>query len=403
MNSEATKLIIKRQEETKALGGPEAYRLHALQHLQLKTVVKESHATTVHALAFNHASPNCSNLFATVGADQATVYDDSHMADYIGVVVHFVNEKTQHASGGDLSICTWINSSGWSPHPHGDACLAVAGSDPTISIISVVEAAVVKLLQGHSKDVIDLSAAPAHPNLLVSLSKDGNIRLWNVPEETCISSCTVNDAVSVALSPDASSIMVGTSRGRIMRYTITTTTTTVDEGSREEFKTQGGIGHTDPIDCLRFLPNNRIATKSSDGRMFVWSLASGEQLAAWKVPGSNQFSIRCRFSTTADGKYVSVGNGTGDCYVYDSETGKREAHVSAIRVSAPVRACALSEDCRHLVAAVGKGFVFRFEYLAGGKNKDGEDSGSGSGEEENKNDNVGEGVEDDDVAEAMHA
>ena len=60
--------------------------------------------------------------------------------------------------------------------------------------------------------------------------------------------------------------------------------------------------------------------------------------------------------------------------MYDSTTGKREAHVSAIKVSAPVRACGLSKDCRHVVAAIGKGFVFRFEYLGEDTQVDSEDA-----------------------------
>lgn len=31
---------------------------------------------------------------------QVTVYDDSHMGDYIGVIVHFTNTPTEHAAGG---------------------------------------------------------------------------------------------------------------------------------------------------------------------------------------------------------------------------------------------------------------------------------------------------------------
>ena len=33
-----------------------------------------------------------------------------------------------------------------------------------------------------------------------------------------------------------------------------------------------------------------------------------------------------------------------------------------MQISAPVRACALSEDCRHLLAVLGNGYIFRFEY-----------------------------------------
>ena len=56
------------------------------------------------------------------------------------------------------------------------------------------------------------------------------------------------------------------------------------------------------------------------------------------------------------------GNTTGDVYVYDSSDGKRMSHVAPIKVSAPVRACGLSPDCRHLLAVIGNGFIFRFEY-----------------------------------------
>ena len=32
------------------------------------------------------------------------------------------------------------------------------------------------------------------------------------------------------------------------------------------------------------------------------------------------------------------------------------------QISAPVHACGLSEDCRHLLAVLGNGYIFRFEY-----------------------------------------
>lgn len=154
----------------------------------------------MHALAFNHTQPELHNLFATVGKDQATVYDDEHMADYLGIVVHFANGQTEHTAGGvrgargcwareasslrrsrpreestpvtlpallasaplllqELQACCWLNTSGWTEHPHGDACLAVAGADPNISVISTVEAAVTKLLKGESCALCALSTA----------------------------------------------------------------------------------------------------------------------------------------------------------------------------------------------------------------------------------------------------
>lgn len=55
-------------------------------------------------------------------------------------------------------------------------------------MISVVEACITRLLRGHTKEVVDLAATAAAPRLLLSLSRDGNLRLWDVPSETCLSS-----------------------------------------------------------------------------------------------------------------------------------------------------------------------------------------------------------------------
>lgn len=37
-------------------------------------------------------------------------------------------------------------------------------------------------------------------------------------------------------------------------------------------------------------------------------------------------------------------------------------HALCVQISAPVQACTMSEDCRHLLAAIGNGYIFRYEY-----------------------------------------
>ena len=156
------------------------------------------------------------------------------MGDHVGVVCHFTNAPSTHAPGGELAAAAWLSAAGWSKQPAGDACLAVAGADPNISgarqglalggcvqqfmwwvqqqpchgsgfprraarparpqqprdapcaaaVISVAEAQVTHLLRGHARDVAELAAAGGGaPRLLASLSKEGNLRLWDVPRE----------------------------------------------------------------------------------------------------------------------------------------------------------------------------------------------------------------------------
>ena len=90
------------------------------------------------ALAFNTLDTQCGNLFATVGRDQAAVYDDQHMGDFIGVVVHFVNQPTPHTKGGVrpvawrtrdrymmlLGVAGWLAR--WTNFKLGRACSATA-------------------------------------------------------------------------------------------------------------------------------------------------------------------------------------------------------------------------------------------------------------------------------------
>lgn len=46
---------------------------------------------------------------------------------------------------------------------------------------------------------------------------------------------------------------------------------------------EGSSRHMEALDCIRFLPGGRLASKSRDGRMCVWDLAARRQLATWKV------------------------------------------------------------------------------------------------------------------------
>ena len=45
------------------------------------------------------------------GGEQATVYDDMHLGDYIAVVLNFVNKRTAHAAGGVCLLLSHISHS----------------------------------------------------------------------------------------------------------------------------------------------------------------------------------------------------------------------------------------------------------------------------------------------------
>jgi hypothetical protein len=78
---------------------------HARLHGPSCPLPQESHGQPIRCLEFNHTSPQLSNLFATVGRDQATIYDDSHLGDFVAIVVHFTNAQTPYHKGGVRPMC----------------------------------------------------------------------------------------------------------------------------------------------------------------------------------------------------------------------------------------------------------------------------------------------------------
>eukprot|EP00877_Chromochloris_zofingiensis_P014113 jgi/Chrzof1/8956/Cz03g30180.t1 len=376
MNSETTAFLKHLARDVQGHGGLQGFRRHVLNNLKLKTVIKESHCSPIHQLCFNLSQLDCRNLFATVGKDQATVYDDLHMGDYIGVVANYAVNESGEEPSQEFLACTWLSSKGWTQHPEGDAYVAIGGTDDTISIISVVEAKVIRQLSGSHAEVTELSAADDQPGLLLSSSKDGVVRLWSVMDEECLATVPA-DAFAAALHPSGHYFLSCTRTGKLYKWQLThqpidgapSSASSApyqlkEDISKELLRLPGHEGAT--IDCMRFINADRLVTKTHDGRMHVYDTNSWEAVAHWRVPGCSQaaasYSGRCSFGHTRDGNFICVGNSKGSTFVFDATTGCQVCRADAIRVEGPVRSCGLSEDCRHLLAVVGNGFIFRFEY-----------------------------------------
>jgi WD40 repeat protein len=138
-----------------------------------------------------------------------------------------------------------------------------------IQVISVVEGEVISQLHGHTSSVTDLSAPTTSncPAQLLSLSADGNLRLWNVVQCTCLCSLSAN-AVSAVMSQQGTCFYTGHKGGKISCWEIPGLTgpshhhghtdgpaghTVITlEPVRSQLALEGGL--TDTVDCLKLLP-----------------------------------------------------------------------------------------------------------------------------------------------------
>ncbi|KAL6778084.1 hypothetical protein ACKKBG_A16860 [Auxenochlorella protothecoides x Auxenochlorella symbiontica] len=362
MNQGETQSNRARETEVKLLGGLDAYRRHALANLRLKTVIKESHGGAVTGLACCSATPGAGNLVASIGSNHATVYDGTHLADHVSVAVQFVNSATAHTPGGNLRAATWLHPMPETTEPgcHGNARLAIAGDDAAVSIISMAEARVTTLLQGHVAAVTDLAANPSQPGALAALSSDGSVALWDLGSERQRGPCSTSHAASLAWSPDGECLLVGTRRGKLWKLSPSGSADIAWDKTELPLPSKAGF-QSAALDCLRPLQGGRLAIKAADGRMAVLSWPSLEPVATWRVPDGTYPGSG--LAATPDGNYIAVGNMLGRSFVHCTATGKCLAAVEPVRLHEPVTSVALSSDCRHLWVALGLGFIFRYEYL----------------------------------------
>ncbi|WZN64160.1 WD_REPEATS_REGION domain-containing protein [Chloropicon roscoffensis] len=347
----------------------------------VRTVVRESHNEPITRVLFNRTKAgNSSNLFATVGGNQCTVYDSRHFGAFVGMVVHYVHPEGE----GELTCLAWSELGGQSAHPKGDEEVAVGTSAGDVLVISVVEAAVTKKLVGHAKPVTHVASSAARPGRLLTLSRDGTARLWSVSEERCLAVFEVGAATSsIAWSPSGGWFVAGTSSGALQQWFVPES---LEEGQQEAYvkkvagesfrklQQEGGAGlHREEIDCVvfagrGFAGRQRVVTKSVDGRISAWDAPDASdandqvtQRGSWKVPGS----IKCysRLDATSDGAYIACGNSGGQVFVYDARGGDCVAKLEPHRLRQEVTCCAISDDHQDVISTLGDGYLFRYRHL----------------------------------------
>ena len=397
MNSPQRHLRRAREAEEQAATDLKRLKTSFLEKVIPKTIVREQCNPTsklersVRALVFNHLPGNCGNLFATIGGDFATVYDDEHFGDHVAVVCQFKNEATDHTKGGDLTAVCWVDPSGYTAHELGDATLAVAGGDDNaVQVISFADGRVVSLMKGHTCSILAVAAGSSeggHPERLVSLDAAGNAVVWNWRTQAKLGAFQVGDAISLAVNPDGSGVYTGHKGGFVKAWTLPES---LDE-IPEKGIALGVVCHgKNPVDCLRVTPG-KLFSKSVDGTIGVLDLGSGKTVQTWKVEDCVKPSAKdlldglTGFGVDPAGEFLAVGNGEGEVATYDVATGQVIKIVEADRDFKHlnlVRAAGVSRDCRHVHAAFGPGIVWRFEVVPELDDEDDGTEGPGTPPEE---------------------
>ncbi|KAG2189043.1 hypothetical protein INT44_004185 [Umbelopsis vinacea] len=375
---------VKTEHETEELSKEERQE-RVFANLRLRRIVKENHGSDINQLSFffnnkNFSAPygielsktfdkrgsvqrdqsDTSNILVTVGGPQINVYDNEHCGDHLDIMSHF-NLAVESEEGSPPN--KQLHSACWLHRPE-DALIATAGADSKIHILSLANSEERAILSGHSKTITDLQSHPQNDRHILSTSKDGTVRLWDVEEEKCLAIYDVEATVSV-FHPSGATFITAGARGEFREWDVVNLEEDgMDSGEPTQIdKKQSRLlkkMHNDSqIDCIKYV-NGNLLSKSINGRMEYWDPVSEKSIRSFRVKTGENFS---RFDVSLNESFFCVGSSSGAIYVFNLHTGKQIAELQHRRSTKAVRCCVFTRDCRSVICAGEDAFIWRYDYI----------------------------------------
>lgn len=218
-------------------------------------LIKEFHQSK--PVKFVSLSPN-GKMLVTSGYDKTIKiwrFED-------GILLSLLKELKGHKD--------WVHDAVFSPDGQ---FLASGGKDATIKIWIVSNGQLVRTLTGHSKAVTALAFSP-DGKFLASGSEDSTVKIWQFPQGKLLKTLTGDMpgyAVNcIRFSPDGKLLAGGCVTIKVWKIPEWQLVKTL-------------VGHKSGLSEVIFSPNSRyLISGSSDGRLKVWELETGEVIWEWK-------------------------------------------------------------------------------------------------------------------------
>ncbi|KAG0002496.1 hypothetical protein BGZ79_002870 [Entomortierella chlamydospora] len=293
------------------------------KNLRLRRIVKENHSSEINQLAFclnqrHNRTPfgldqvkvfekrgavkrdpmDNSNILGTTGGPQANIYDNEHCGDHLDIMSHFLLDPSGEEGAEELPemlTCCWM-------HQPQDAILATAGTDKVIHVLSLARSKELVRLTGHNHTITDIQAHPTKDEYLLSASKDGTVRMWNILTGKCLLIFEYKASVTCFIpSANGRVFLTGSYNGEVRKWNVPEFESEPEEPIvvliNESQLLQSSL-HSARIDCIR-IAKDKVLSKSVNGKVEYWDHETLQHIRTFTI--KNTASNQCRFDVRHSG------------------------------------------------------------------------------------------------------
>jgi polycomb protein EED len=370
--------------------------------------IKEDHGQVLFGLAVNLYDERWRNLFATTGANRASIYELLPDGN-IDVRQVYVDEDRSES----FFCCAWTIAP-WCKERR--PLLAIAGQLGIIRILDLHRHRVSRTLMGHGNAINEVRFHPYKPALLLSASKDESIRLWNVVSCVCVALFTGDAAhrgevLSIDFHLDGHRFASGGMDNAIKVWSLQQCQAAVDKadalaqqlidadaddqlpaiGAQAMGKFRSAVVqmpwystcriHRNYVDCVRW-HGDLLLTKSTHSKVVVWKPAPSRDGLSSKAASKSQGLDGAlvlgeyhynksdiwflRFGVDPSCNFLVVGNMLGHLLVYDlngvpTPNGRETLKLHHSQCNAIVRQTAVSYDSKTILAVTEDGSLWRWD------------------------------------------
>ncbi|KAL0743064.1 hypothetical protein Bca4012_084577 [Brassica carinata] len=343
---------------------------------QVTNRIQQEGMNRLYSVVFNLVDARFYDYFATAGGNRINMYNCLEDRP-VSLLQSYTDEHNEEQ----------FRTVSWARGVDGKPFVAAGGERGIIRVINVNDKMVHKTLVGHEGPVKEIKTHPMKPQLVLSGSLDGSIRLWNIETGICI-------LIFPGIGDDRSAVLSVDFHPHDMHLFVSCGVfTPIKIWSMKEFWTYVDMSFTwkdDPsifptrvvqfpvftapvntnhVDCNRWFGDN-ILSKNNVNEILLWQPQLKENspgegalnvLLTYPIPDCCHPFLK--FSCDLSMNFVSIGNDKGKIYVWDLKSFPPVlvAVLSHTKSKSVIRQTAMSVRGNTILATSEDGALWRWD------------------------------------------